>query len=675
MKIAAIIQARMASTRLPGKVMRELGGIPIIDWVLSRLSRSEKINEIWVACTTDAADDKLVDHLNKNSVRYYRGDEYDVLKRYHDANEIIQADMIVRITADCPLVDPVLVDKVIAEIISKNKEYVSNTITETFADGFDVEVFTSEALKIAHWNASSDYQREHVTPYMKANFDVAELTTGLIAKSDLRVTVDVPEDLFMLSELLKIEPNLLNVGYEDITSKLLRTPSITALNSTQIRNQGSKMSEQQKLWQRAKNSILGGNMLLSKRPEMFAPEQWPAYFEEAKGCEILTKTGETLIDVSLMGIGTNLLGYGDSDVDAAVFEAIKKGNMSTLNCFEEVELAEKLALMHGGDVLCKFARSGGEANAIALRIARAFSGRDKVAVCGYHGWHDWYLSMNMGGDSDALRSHLLSGLSVSGVPKSLEASTIGFTYNNLEELERLVEKNDVGCIFMEVRRNYEPTKEFLSGVKMISKKYKIPLVFDECTSGFRETFGGIYQRYGVEPDIAVYGKTLGNGYAISAIVGSCEIMKGAAESFISSTFWTERIGYAAGLAALFKMENTQSWDLVTETGKGIKEFWERTFQSHQLHAEISGLDAMPSFSLSRFNPLISKTYISQEMLKHGFLASNSVYVSVAHSEDILGAYKEKFDDVIGKLSGVESDSELLTHLDGPVAHSTFTRLN
>ena len=267
------------------------------------------------------------------------------------------------------------------------------------------------------------------------------------------------------------------------------------------------MGKGQKLWKRATQLIAGGNMLLSKRAEMFLPEHWPAYFERTDGCTIWDLDGNELLDMGLMGIGTNTLGYSHPDVDDAVRDVVTKGNMSTLNCPEEVELAEKLVEINPWSDMVRFARSGGEANAIAIRIARAASGRDGVAVCGYHGWHDWYLSANLGSDEN-LAGHLLPGLSPNGVPKTLSASSFPFMYNDLTHLKELIDTNDIGVIKMEVYRNVEPQDDFLQKVRDLATEKNIVLVFDECSSGFRETYGGLHQKYNIEPDMAVYGRRL-----------------------------------------------------------------------------------------------------------------------------------------------------------------------
>ena len=207
----------------------------------------------------------------------------------------------------------------------------------------------------------------------------------------------------------------------------------------------------QNLYKRAKKLIPGGNMLLSKRAEMFLPNQWPAYFSKAKDCRVWDLDGNEYIDMSLMGIGTNTLGYGHPEVDDAVRQVIDQGNMSTFNCPEEVHLSEKLIELHPWADMVRLARTGGEANAIAIRIARAASGKDKVAICGYHGWHDWYLSTNLG-DKSHLDDHLLPGLVPKGVPRELKGTSLSFTYNDFEGLEQLVRNHDIGVIMMEVYR-------------------------------------------------------------------------------------------------------------------------------------------------------------------------------------------------------------------------------
>ena len=444
-----------------------------------------------------------------------------------------------------------------------------------------------------------------------------------------------------------------------------------------MKNSGNKIMVNgtgQQLYKKAKKLIPGGTMLLSKRAEMFLPDQWPAYFSKAKGCHVWDMDGNKYTDMSIMGIGTNILGYGHPEVDEAVRKVVEQGNMSTFNCVEEVYLAEQLIELHPWADMVRLARTGGEANAISIRIARAATGKDKVAFCGYHGWHDWYLSANLGDDS-TLDGHLLPGLEPKGVPQNLKGTMLPFNYNKIEELEAIVANHDIGVIKMEVSRNVEPEDGFLEGVRKIATDNNIVLIFDECTSGFRETFGGLHKKYGVDPDMAVFSKALGNGYAISAVIGIQEVMEATQSTFISSTFWTERIGPTAALKTLEVMEREKSWERITATGKDIGKRWQVLAEKYKLPIEISGLPALVNFNIPVDNWLKYKTLITQEMLKKGFLSANSVYVCTEHTENICNAYFEALDPVFSTIADCENGQNVDDLLKGPVCHAGFKRLN
>lgn len=431
----------------------------------------------------------------------------------------------------------------------------------------------------------------------------------------------------------------------------------------------------QKLYQKAKTLIPGGTMLLSKRPEMFLPDNWPSYYSKAKGCKVWDLDGKEYIDMSIMGIGTNTLGYGNNEVDMAVIETVKKGNMSTFSCPEEVMLAEKLVEINPWADMVRFARTGGEANSIAIRIARAASGKDKVAICGYHGWHDWYLSANHN-EGDELSGHLLPGLSPNGVPKNLKDTVFPFNYNNYEELLAIVENNEIGVIKMEVVRNFGPENNFLQRVRDLATQKNIVLIFDECTSGFRETFGGIYKKFGVEPDMAMYGKTIGNGYALTAVVGKKSVMEAAQKTFISSTFWTERIGPTAALKTLEVMERMKSWEVISGIGEKMQQKWKDLAISHNLSISVSGIPALSTYSFNSELALEYKTYVTQEMLKKGILATTHFYACTEHSDENLNRYFNELDTVYNTISNCEKGNMNIKELlEGPVCHSGFKRLN
>ena len=425
----------------------------------------------------------------------------------------------------------------------------------------------------------------------------------------------------------------------------------------------------QKVWKKAKNIIPGGTMLFSKNPDLFLPNKWPAYFTRSKGCKIWDIENKSYSDVSYMGVGTNILGYSHPRIEKKVIKTIKDGTMTTLNSAEEVQLAERLIDLHTWADMVRFTRGGGEANAVAIRIARAATGKDKVAMCGYHGWHDWYLSCNIASKQN-LNSHLMTNLPIKGVPKNLKNTVFAFDYNNYKQLEKIVENNQIGAIKMEVKRNEEPKKDFLKKVRKLADKKNIVLIFDECTSGFRQTLGGLHKYYKINPDIAIFGKALGNGYAINAIIGKRPIMEATNKSFISSTFWTERIGPTAAIETLKVMEELKSWQTITENGKKIKKQWQKLSNKFNLNIDIKGIDAIPNFSFRSKNNIAYKTLITQEMLKKNILASNAVYCTTAHSKTLYEKYFNLLDDVFNKIKKIENDTNKLSdYLNHPLSIS------
>ena len=324
--------------------------------------------------------------------------------------------------------------------------------------------------------------------------------------------------------------------------------------------------------------------------------------------------------------------------------------------------------------MARFARSGGEANAIAIRIARAASGKDNVAICGYHGWHDWYLSANLSEDQ-SLDGHLLPGLQPNGVPRNLKGTVFPFNYNNFAELESLVAAHDIGVIKMEVVRNMGPEDDFLHKVRKLATERGIVLIFDECTSGFRETFGGLHKKYGVEPDMAMFGKALGNGYGITATIGKREVMEAAQSTFISSTFWTERIGPSAALKTLEVMDRIKSWESITQTGLNIRKGWQSLADKYDLKISHWGLPALTGYSFISEKSLAYKTLITQEMLAKGYLAGNSVYVCIDHTPEVLEEFFEALDPIFEIIKQCEEGRDVMSLLKGPICHGGFKRLN
>lgn len=428
------------------------------------------------------------------------------------------------------------------------------------------------------------------------------------------------------------------------------------------------------LWNKAKKIIPGGSQLLSKRSERFLPGLWPAYYKKAEGVYVWDLDGNKFIDMAYMGIGACVLGYADPDVNKAVKYVIDNGSMSTLNSPEEIELAELLLKMEPWAGMVRFGRAGGEACAIAVRIARAYTDKEKVAFCGYHGWHDWYLAANLADDKN-LDGQLLPGLKPKGVPRGLTGTSIPFNYNKIEELEKIIQENNIGVIIMEPVREHEPENDFLQKVRKIADKIGAILIFDEITSGFRIKVGGAFKKYAVNPDIVVYGKGMGNGYPISAVVGKKEIMDAAQETFISSTFWTERIGPAAAIATIKKFQKNNVARHLVKMGKKITSGWKKAAEKHGLKIETHGIAPLTSFSLQYGDDSQAlHTLFNQEMLEKGYLVTKAVYLSFAHTEEIIDKYLKLVDEVFVKLKSAIDEDNVKDLLKGDVAYSDFKRL-
>ena len=348
--------------------------------------------------------------------------------------------------------------------------------------------------------------------------------------------------------------------------------------------------------------------------------------------------------------------------------------MSTINCYEEYDLASKLIEINPWADMVKFARTGGEINSIAVRIARAASGKNKVAFCGYHGWHDWYLSANIANKKN-LNSHLMKGFYLSGVPNDLKNTSFPFEFNNINSFKKILSQHDIGVVKIEVFRNDPPKKNFLKQLREICDQKNIVLIFDECTSGFRATYGGIYNLYDVIPDIVLYGKALGNGYPITACVGKKSVMEASNRSFISSTFWSERIGFSAGLATLDEMQKIKSWEKINNLGKYYKKNLKKISNENKIKLKITGLPALTSYYINHKYSDIYHAFITQELLKYNFLGTQTLYMSTAHSKKKIDLYMNKMNDIFKTIRQNLNNKNFIKELKGPLPKKPFERMN
>mgnify|MGYP006079147537 CR=1 FL=1 len=478
-------------------------------------------------------------------------------------------------------------------------------------------------------------------------------------------------NILELKEIIKFSSSYTNenIDYSEFNSndKYLVDPRLWS--NFKDKNFRSKFKE----YKDNKSKILFGGMLLSKRVDQFIPGKWPNFFKKAHG-SIIKDGNKNYLDFSLMGVGTNILGYSNKIINSRVKKIIDQGNTTTINSKYHLILSKMLIKMNDWSSKCFFAKTGAEANAIALRISRCYNQKNKVAICGYHGWKDWYLSTNIKKSNNLDHIHL-PGLDTLGIPNEYKDMVHPFFYNDIKSLEKIIkEEKDIGTIFMEVQRNIAPKKNFLKKIRKIADEHNIVLIFDECSSGFRENYGGIYKKYEIVPDIVVYGKAIANGYPLTAILGKEKVMLSAKNSFISSTFWTDNLGAVAAIETLKEMKRIKSWLKIKKIGKQIKKFWLKNSIKYNLKIEISGLDAMPSFNFKSIKNEYYRTFITQEMLKKNILATNTVYCCINH-EKYLNIYFIEMGKLFKKIGDFEKNENILDFIDSPIISKGFGRLN
>ncbi|MDC0255702.1 aminotransferase class III-fold pyridoxal phosphate-dependent enzyme [Bacteriovoracales bacterium] len=689
--IIAILQARCSSSRFPQKVLKPILSKAMLWHQIERIKRSKKIDQIILATSTEASDDPLKEIANDCNVTLFRGDLHDVLDRYYQAAKSYPSEHILRITGDCPLIDPHIIDSFITFYLDGKYDFATNTVHPSFPDGLDLWAFPFSHLEQAWQESILPSEREHVTQYFINNPQTFK--TGHFKRKEdlsfLRWTVDEEIDFQVINSIFtELYPSNPSFTTNDILNFLEKKPTLRTLNKNFERDEGLKKSKSEdekkktpsiskklnSLQEKGKRVIPGMTQLLSKRPDQFSYGVWPTYYKKAKGVTIWDFDDNKFIDMSIGGIGATIFGYADPEIDQAVIKAITNGVACSLNSPDEIILAEMLIEDHPWAQMVRYAKTGGEAMAIAIRLARSSTGKEKIAFCGYHGWHDWYLSANLNSGDD-LKDHLLPGLDPSGVPQGLKNTTIPFQYNNFEQLEKL--KNygpELAAIVMEPIRNLYPKDGFLQKVRKIATELGIPLIFDEISSGYRLTVGGAHKLFDIKPDIAVFSKALGNGYPISAIIGQENVMKEAQRSFISSTGWTERTGLAAAIAVIKKFRREKTHLHLKEIGEKVQSGWKYLGEKYDIKMKIGGIPPLGHFSFPKENQGVLKAYFVQELISRGILGSNTFYAMGAHKPWHVKAYLTACDEIFENIKDLNT-SEIEKKLRGLPAKSGFKRLN
>ena len=677
--LAAIIQSRMGSSRLPGKTLADLNGKSMLERLIERVCASRHVHEIIIATTTEPRDDVLVEFARARGLRVYRGSEQDVLDRIYQAAKQFQVDEIVRVTPDCPLTDPDVIDAVVEAHRSAKCDYTSNTVRRTFPDGLDVEVFSFAALERAWREAACASEREHVTPYLRLpdRFRVHSVEESKDLSS-FKWSVDTDRDLaFMRAVYARLSTNDRVFHWSEVLDLLQKEPAIAAINQDSTVNEGyyrsllndspiaprTRSLRRGQEWQaRARRLIPGGSQTLSKGPTQFVQGVAPGFLTRGEGARVWDVDGNEYIDYSL-ALGPVILGYNHPAVNAAVERQLKDGTIFSLPHPLEVELAEQLAEIIPCAEMVRFGKNGSDVTAAAVRLARAVNGRDLIACCGYHGWQDWFIGTTT--------RNL-------GVPEPVRALTRPFEYNNLESLRKIFRENPnrVAGVIMESVGVIEPEKGFLEGVRELAHREGALLIFDEMLTGFRLALGGAQEYFGVTPDLACFGKAMANGLPLSALVGRREAMERLETVFFSFTFGGETLSLAASLATVTQMRTQPVIRHLWAQGKQLLDGFNvlARYLGMEGHALCVGL---PPRTMIRFSDeagresLALKSLFQQECCKRGVLFTGVHNLCWGHGQVEIDHTLQVYRDALRIAAEALREGDVERRLEGPPLQPVF----
>ena len=678
MKTVAIIQARMGSNRLPGKVLADLGGRPVLAWVVRAARAIPGCDAVWVATSSAVADDDIAAWCAANGVQAFRGSEHDVLERYAATAAASGADIVVRITADCPLFDPAVAGLVLRLRAISGADYASNVDPRTWPDGLDCEVVTAAALRTAATEASDPADREHVTPYVRNNrtrFTWETLISPLAGLPGERWTLDTPADLRFLQEIARrLKPDQVP-SYLDVLTILDREPQLRAANlseadlaelapQSQARPpaRARAFRRSQALLERAERVIPLGSQTFSKSRLQYPPGAAPLFATHGDGGRIYDVDGNQYVDL-VSALLPNVLGYRDRDVDSAIRRQLTRGISMSLPSELETELAERLARHIPCAEMVRFGKNGTDATSAAIRLARAATRRDRVIGLGYHGWQDWYIG--------ATTRNL-------GVPGAVSALTQLAPYGDLAAVDQLLRQHpaEFAAVILEPAGAAEPSPGYLQGLIELTHRHGALVVFDEIITGFRWALGGAQARYGVKPDLACFGKAMGNGMPISAVVGRADIMRLMEQIFYSGTFGGEALSLAAAIATIDKIERRDVIPHLWRVGDELMQGARQRIRAAGLDQVVALVGSAPWAILSfKDHPRASrdaiKTLFLTEMIQGGVLINASHNVCYAHTPQDVAQVLAAYDRALPALRDALAAGDLEQRLGDRIVRPVF----
>jgi glutamate-1-semialdehyde aminotransferase/spore coat polysaccharide biosynthesis protein SpsF (cytidylyltransferase family) len=687
--IAAIVQARMGSSRLPGKTLADVAGRPMLARLVERARRIEGVEAVVIATTDQPADDAIVAFAATAGLPVHRGSEADVLDRVHEAAARFAVSVIVRVTPDCPLLDPAVAGRVLARFRAGGLDYASNTQPPTFPDGQDTEVFSFAALDTAWRQARLASEREHVTPFIwkqPHRFRLANVvhTEDL---SRLRWTVDEPADLAFVRAVYARLGADRPFGMAEILALLAREPALLELNRTYRRNEGyttslradraagdtpgdsamdtpRRLTHSEDYFARAEKVVPSCTQTFSKGHTQFVRGVAPLFLQRAEGSHVWDVDGNEYIDYP-MALGPIVLGHNDPDVTAAVRAQLADGVTFSLPHPLEVEVSELLTTVIPCAEMVRFGKNGSDATAGAVRVARAYTGRERIAACGYHGWQDWYIG--------ATTRHR-------GVPAAVRELTHLFDYNDLASLQRLFQAHpgQIAAVIMEPVGVVEPVNGFLEQVAALTRANGAVLIYDEVVTSFRVALGGAMEHYRVTPDLACIGKAMANGFPVSAVVGRRDLMQVFDEIFFSFTFGGEALSLAAAKATITKLRDADVIPHLWRQGRRLQDGYNALAAEHGL-AALTRCIGLPPRTVLTFadrqgrESLALKSLFQQEVVRRGILNAGGFNLCYRHSDADVERTLEACRAALRAVAEAVEADDVEARLAGPAIQPVFRR--
>jgi glutamate-1-semialdehyde 2,1-aminomutase len=721
MHIVLLIQSRCNASEIPYKIVKPLTkDKTMIEHIIERCLKSKLANQIIINTTTNFSDEKLVNvirHNNWNNIlSVYRGSETNVLERTCQIASMTRADIIVRVKANRPFIDPDILDTVIQHFIETKYDYMFLSKAGLFPDGFDFDIFDVGTLhKIMKYTSNpNDLKRIdsfifdnpkhfHFYQYNLSNpnsldFNVTDYPN--IDFTKLRLSVQTLSDWEYVKRLFTtVYSSNPNFRLKDVLQFLNKHPNLIEYKQPEpkISKKTLFYGKGQRLLITAKRIIPNGVQDLTKLPESSAPEIHPSYYTRASNIEITTLNGYKLLDFSTMASGNCIMGYRDPDIDAAVHDSIERGNLSSLNNPNEIKLAEMLVELHPWASFAKFSKSESNGLSMAVKIARYYTNKSKIIIIGNSSWHDNFMAANLNPiemQVDGSSYYKYADLSTKGVLPEMADSAINVT--NYDDINKIIKKEHtkISAVLMEPATDRPMPINVYENIRELCSKHNILIIVNETRFGFRANTGGLHLMYDIEPDLAVFGSSMSNGFGISTVIGKRKLMKFAQNIYATETTWCDDIGINAAIETINKHKEKNVGKHIRSIGRYFQEKLHRLSMKHNIPIKINGIPSLTQFDFNysivkeninyteygeggpyRFgnlNNLLRTLYI-QLMLERQILADTFFYPSYAHTFKHVDYYLKHISEVFKEIKSLLENKKVYERLVSEPAFKSYQK--